>query len=242
VKRVGWIALLGAAAFAAILVGGLPASWLIPNHFAGASCTSIDGSLWSGACSGLSVSGSTVGDVGWELHPFGLLLGRLGAHLTLGNGPAEAAADVELRLGQKITARNVSATLPLDPRLLPGVPATLHGNARIDLALARLEHGVLKELKGTVEAHDLVDTSGQRTPLGSYAVSFPGGDTTGQLHDLDGPLAVEGTLKLTPQPGFEVQGLVATRNGAPQELINNIRFLGSPDASGRRPFSLSGSF
>jgi general secretion pathway protein N len=244
VKRVGWIALLGAAAFAAILIGGLPASWLIPSHFQSARCASIDGSLWSGACSGLTVSGTTVGDLGWELHPLRLFLGRLAAHVTLGNGPADAAADLELGLGQKITARNVNASLPLDPQLLPGVPTTLHGNAHIELALASIERGVLKDLKGTIEAHDLIDTSGNRTPLGSYAVVFPGGNSppTGQLHDLDGPLAVEGTLKLTPQPGFEVQGLVAARNGAPQELINNIRFLGSPDATGRRPFSLSGSF
>jgi general secretion pathway protein N len=244
VKRAGWIALLGAAAFAAILVGGLPASWLVPSRFAGGSCASIDGSLWSGTCSGLTVSGTTLGDLNWELHPLKLFVGRLAAHLTLGNGPTDAAADVELGFGQKVTVRNLSANLPLDPKLVPIVPPTLHGSARADVQLARFEHGVLSELQGELEAHDLVDTSGQRTPLGSYRVSFPGGSgtPTGQLHDLDGPLAVEGTLKFTPQPGFEVQGVIAARNGAPQELVNNIRFLGSPDASGRRPFSFSGSF
>jgi hypothetical protein len=64
----------------------------------------------------------------------------------------------------------------------------------------------------------------------------------GQIRDLGGPLSVTGTLKLTRQGGYEVEGLVAARADAPPELINNMRFLGSPDATGRRPFSLSGTF
>jgi len=44
-------------------------------------------------------------------------------------------------------------------------------------------------------------------------VTFPGGpgEPTGKLRDLNGPLAVEGTLRLTRQPGFELEGLVAAR-------------------------------
>jgi hypothetical protein len=48
-------------------------------------------------------------------------------------------------------------------------------------------------------------------------------------------------MRLTPQPGFDLQGEVTARPGAPPELINNIRFLGSPDALGRRPFGVSGT-
>jgi general secretion pathway protein N len=244
VKRAGWIALLGAVAFAVILIAGLPAAWLVPGRIGPAACVSVDGSLWSGTCTGLTLSGAGLGNLSWELHPLRLFVGRLGAHLTLSDGPADAAADVELGFGQKITIAHATANTPLDPKLIPGVPSTLSGRAQLDIALAQFDHGVLKDLKGRIEAHDLVDTSGHRTALGSYVVSFPGGTSppAGELRDLEGPLALEGTLKLTPQPGFEVQGLVATRNNAPPELVNNVRFLGSPDASGRRPFSLSGSF
>jgi general secretion pathway protein N len=244
VKRGLWIALLGAIAFSVILLVRLPASWLLPTRFGPGSCASLDGSLWSGTCSGLTLSGSHLGDLAWELHPLRLLVGRLAAHVTLGNGPADVSADVEVGSGQNITARHVVADLPLDPHLIPAVPPTLHGNAHAELALVHLEHGVLQDLQGRIEAHDLIDNSGHRTPLGSYALTFPGGTTppTGQLRDLDGPLALEGTLKLTAQSGFELAGVIAARPGAPQELINNIQFLGTPDASGRRPFSLSGSF
>ena len=215
-KRPFWIALFAAIAFVAIVLMRMPAAWVLPVRGPQWSCASIEGSLWSGGCAGLTVS----------------------------HGPADAAADVELRFGERLTARNLSADLPLDPALLPAVPPTLHGRAHVQLALAELQHGIVRQLQGRIEARNLEERSGNNTALGSYAVSFPGGsgDQVGTLRDLEGPLALEGTLHLTRQPGFELEGQIATRSGAPPELVNNIRFLGSPDASGRRPFSLSGTF
>jgi hypothetical protein len=180
----------------------------------------------------------------WELHPLRLLTGRLAAHLTLSHGPGDAAADIELTFGQRLTARNVLADLPLDPALLPSVPANLHGRAHLELALVEVQRGVIRQLQGRIEARNLEERSGNNTPLGSYSVSFPAGsgDPVGTLRDLEGPLALEGTLRLTPAPGFELEGVIAARHGAPPELVNSLRFLGSPDATGRRPFSLSGTF
>jgi general secretion pathway protein N len=244
VKRPVWIALPAAVVFVVIVIARMPAAWVIPTSRAQASCASIDGSLWSGSCAGLAVSGTSLGDMSWELHPLKLFVGRLAAHVTLAHGLAQGSGDLELGFGQHITARNVTADLPLDPRLIPAVPATLQGRAHLDLALAEVQRGVITRLKGRIEARDLEERTGASTPLGSYALTFPGGsgDPIGQLRDLDGPLALEGTLHLTRQPGFELEGLIAPRPGAPRELVNNIRFLGSPDASGRRPFSLSGTF
>ena len=146
--------------------------------------------------------------------------------------------------GERVTARNVLADFPLDPKLVPGLPPTLHGHAHVDLALLQMQHGIITQLQGRIEARDLKESSGTNTSLGSYLVTFPGGsgDPIGQIRDLEGPLALEGTLHLTRQPGFELEGLIAARQGAPAELVNNLRFLGSPDASGRRQFSLSGTF
>jgi len=228
----------------AIVLARMPAAWVLPARGAQWACASIDGSLWGGICAGLTVSGTPLGDMSWELHPLRLLTGRLAAHLTLSHGPGDAAADVELTFGQRLTARNVLADLPLDPALLPSVPANLHGRAHLELALVEVQRGVIRQLQGRIDARNLEERSGNNTPLGSYSVSFPGGsgDPVGTLRDLEGPLALEGTLRLTPAPGFELEGVIAARHGAPPELVNSLRFLGSPDATGRRPFSLSGTF
>jgi len=244
VKRPLWIALLAAIAFLAIVLVRMPAAWLLPTRGGQWSCASIEGSLWSGGCATLTVSSTSLGDLSWDLHPLRLVRGRAAAHLTLSHGPAEAAADVEATFGGRVTARNVVADLPLDSALLPAVPANLHGRAHCELALVELQRGVLRQLQGRIEARNLEERSGNNTALGSYAVTFPGGsgDPVGTLRDLEGPLALEGTLRLTPAPGFELEGLIAARSGAPPEVVNSLRFLGSPDATGRRPFSLSGTF
>ncbi|HZC87274.1 MAG TPA: type II secretion system protein N [Steroidobacteraceae bacterium] len=243
-KRPLWIALLAAAAFVAIVLARMPAAWVVPARGPQWACASLDGSLWSGTCAGLTLSGTSLGDLSWELHPLRLAAARLAARLTLSHGPADAAADVELTFGQRITARNLVADLPLDAALLPPVPPNLHGRAHAALALVQVQRGVIREIQGRIEVRNLEERSGNNTALGSYSVSFPGGsgDPVGTLRDLEGPLALEGTLRLTPAPGFELEGLIAARRDAPPELVNSLRFLGSPDATGRRPFSLSGTF
>ncbi|HYB32410.1 MAG TPA: type II secretion system protein N [Steroidobacteraceae bacterium] len=241
-RRGVWIGLLAAVAFAAVVLVRLPAAWIIP---AGRTqgCASVDGSLWSGGCTGLTVGGTPVGDVSWDLLPLRLLRGRLAAHVTV-HGAANASADVELGFAQRVTARNIVADAPLDPSLMPGVPPSLHGQAHLELALVEIEHGIIMQLQGRIEARNLEDRSDANTPLGSFVLVFPGGsgEPVGKLHDLDGPLALEGTLRLTRAPGFELEGLIAPRRGAAPAIVSNIRFLGSPDASGRRPFSLAGTF
>lgn len=244
-KRGIWIALLAAVAFAAILLARMPAAWVIPTASTNGACTSVEGTLWSGVCGGLRVQGTPVGDVSWQLQPQQLLYGRVATHIAATHDASTLSADVELGFGQRLTLRHVQADLALDPTSIPGLPAPLHGRAHIDLALARIDHGVITELQGRIEAHDLEDRAGMPTPLGSYALTFPGGsgEPTGKLRDLGGPLAVEGTLRLTPKPGYEFEGLVTPRPGAPPEIVNSIMpFLGPPDAAGRRPFSAEGTF
>lgn len=242
-KRSLWIA-LAALVFVAIVVARMPASWVIPSGRPQGACAGVEGTLWSGTCSGLTVRGTPVGDVSWELHPLRLAAGRLAAHVTAVQGAAVASGDLELGFGGRVTARRLVADFPLDRKLISALPPALQGRAHVDLAVVQLQRGVITRLQGRIEARDLVERSGASTPLGSYVVTFPGGsgDPIGQIRDLEGPLSLEGTLRLTRQPGFELEGLIAARPGAPPELVNNLRFLGSPDASGRRTFSLSGTF
>jgi hypothetical protein len=242
VARPLWIALLAAAAFAVILLLRLPASWVVPRTGI-VACPNPDGSVWSGSCTGLTVQSLPFGDLSWDLAPLRLLTGTLAARVVLAHGPVTGGADVAYGIGGRLALRNLVADLKLDPRSIPHVPPQLRGSVHTDLGLVRLEHGVLTELKGRIEARDLTHRTGHVTPLGSYAVTFPGGsgDPVGTLEDLDGPLSVHGTLRLTRQPGYVLEGTVAPRPAAASELLDELQFLGSADALGRRPFNIAGT-
>jgi len=245
-KRTVTLIVLIVVAFAAIVLARLPASWVVPTSGAMFSCASVEGSIWSGYCGGLSVRGAALGDLTWRVQPARLFLGRLAAHVDLEHPPTTSAqGDVEVTFGGTVLAHDLTASLPLGPGLLPALPPTLTGTLRADVANAKINsQGVVSRLEGRIEAHDLIDSSGYVTPLGSFAVTFPGGtpQPTGDVQDLGGPLAVQGKLVLTPQPGYRLSGYVTPRASAVPALVNALEFLGSPDAQGRRQFALSGTY
>jgi general secretion pathway protein N len=245
-KRTFTVIVLVILAFAAMVLARLPASWLLPAGGPDFSCASVAGSLWNGYCSGLKVRGTALGDLAWQLRPSRLLLGRLAAHVDVEHPPTTSAqGDVEMGLGGTVVVHNLTASLPLDPKLLPGAPPTLSGTLHLDLTTARVtRNGVVQRLEGHIEASDLIDRGGYVTPLGNFVVTFPGGTAqpTGDVQDAGGPLAVQGKLVLTPQPGYGLSGYVTPRPSATPALINAIQFLGSPDAQGRRQFALSGTY
>jgi general secretion pathway protein N len=243
-KRKLGMSAVALAAFVLILLVRFPAQWAAGALPRDTHCEQLDGTLWSGSCSGLSAQGNRLGDLTWSLHPLGLLSGRLALDLSL-TQPATtmaASAHVEWSLSGTIAARNVHANLTLDHSFFKQLPPSMHGQLDAELAALRWDGKRITELQGQLDVRGLA--ADQNTPLGDYRLSFPGGpgDPVGALKDIGGPLAVEGTLRLTPEPGYVVAGLVAARPSAPPDLAQQIRYLGSPDAQGRRPFSFAGTF
>jgi hypothetical protein len=245
-KRAVWITLLAILAFAVILIARMPVSWVagfIPRNI---SCAELAGTVWNGSCNGLVAQNVQVGNATWDLQAFPLLKGKVAGFIEVTRGANFVRGDIEASR-TVISAQNLQADMPLDPALIPQLPRDLSGVVRANLASIRVEKGVITSVQGLVEAHNLVQSSGgQRLELGDYSLTFPAADPTkepvGQLRSLDGPLNVEGTLKLTREPGFVLEGLVGTRPSASPVLVKELSYLGSPDAQGRRPFSLAATF
>jgi general secretion pathway protein N len=250
VKRTIWLIVFGVLVFGGIVVARLPVSWVMPGPQSGVACTDVDGTIWNGTCTGLTVQQQPLGDLTWELHAARLLSGKLNADVVLTRPNASAQGNIETGLDKKLTARDIKADVPLDRDLVTALPPNfqgLRGKLHADLKLLRFDGRAIRTLEGLIEAQDLTDGEGAAAQRwGSYSLTYPpstGGDPLGQLRDLGGgPLAVEGTLRLTREPGFDIEGLVTARPTASPELAKDIQFLGSPDAQGRRPFSLAGTF
>jgi general secretion pathway protein N len=236
-------------AFAVIVIARLPASWVVPAPPSPVACGAVDGSIWSGTCTALTVQGSAIGDVTWSVHALRLFTGKLSANISLLRPTGSVQGDFEVGFDKSITARNVTAQLPLDESvraLLPRGLQTLRGSANANIASAHIVHNIVTRIQGTIEVHNLEDRDREVMPLGNYSLTFPGtgsGDPTGQLKDLGGPLAVEGTIRLMQdKPGFDLEGYVTPRADATPALLNQLQYLGSPDSQGRRQFGSQVTF
>jgi len=243
VRRGILITVLAVVAFAVIVIARLPASWVVPDSSPLFSCGAVDGSIWSGTCTGLTAQGSAIGDVTWNVHALRLLTGKLSGNVALTRATGSVHGDFDVGFDKAVTARNVqTSAFPLDDQavrlLLPQNLRTLTGTASADIALVRVVNNMVKQIQGRFEVHDLQDHDrGEVTPLGSYSLTFPGDKPVGQLHDLGGPLGVEGTVTLKQdQPGIDVDTYITTRPGAPAAIVNQLQVL-APDAQGRREFA-----
>jgi general secretion pathway protein N len=246
-KRAVWISLLAILAFAVILIARLPVQWVagfIPRNV---TCTELSGTVWDGMCAGLVAQNVSVGNVAWQLKPSALFRRTLAGHIEVTQGTHFVRGDIEAASGQRISARNLQVDMPLDPTVIPQLPRSLSGLVRANLESIHIEKGGITSVQGLVEAHDLVQGSGgKRLVLGDYSLKFPAADPSqepvGQLQSLSGPLTVRGTLRLTREPGFVLEGLVAAGPQASPELARQLSYLGAPDAQGRRPFSVAATF
>jgi general secretion pathway protein N len=247
-RRAIWLVLFGVLVFAGIIIARLPAGWVMPGPKSDLACADVDGTIWEGTCTGLTVQRQPVGDVSWEVHPSRLLSGKLNADLVLTRSDGTSHGTVEVGMDKNVTGHDIEADLPLDHDFIPSLPPDLHGKLHARIAFLRVEQNTIKAIQGQVEARDLLEGAGTAAQRwGSYSVTFSpaaDGDPVGQLRDLGGgPLQVKGTLKLTSNPpGFDLEGLVKAQPSAPPDLVQEIQFLGRPDAEGFRPFGMANSF
>jgi hypothetical protein len=237
--------ILAAVGFVLVLIVRFPARWISPLLPHGVHCRQLDGSVWNGSCTGLTGTDGDLGDLAWELHPLQLLRGRLAARLDLTNLGSYVRGDIARGFGGAVHGRDVSVDFPLTSALVSSLPAGAH--ARLLGKLSRIEWTgkYLAELQGELDLQDLVGSGGQE--FGSYQALFGpdagGADMpTGVVHDTGGALALDATLQLTHDPGYVLQGHIAPRPSASPDLADQLKYLGTPDAAGRRPFSLAGTF
>lgn len=237
-----WAALIAIALLVTLIVRW-PLAWATRWLPAQLHCEAPAGSLWHGRCAALTVGGRDLGDASWQLRPLRLLRGGLAAGVQLVQSGDVVRGEIELRPGGTIVAHDLEARLTLGAGLLLQNPLGLRGVLHAQLERLVLKGRVVDDIVGTISAQYLSQGGAQPTALGNYEVVFTAAAPRhGALRDVGGPLQVTGTITLTDEPGYVVEGLVATRPDTPEALARQISYLGTPDASGRRPFSVAGTY
>lgn len=237
-----WIA-AAAVAFALALIARFPARWVAFAVPRGIACGRISGTVWDGTCAGLRTQQAPIGDLRWTLHPLRLLICKLSFDAVLARAAGSAHARIDLSPSGSITVRGLEARFTLDEGLLRELPSSARGAVEAHLSTVHWNGQRVADIAGTVEVHGLTVDAGE--PLGDYQLSFPGGpgdEPVGQLSDLGGPFSLAATVRLTRNDGYVVNGSIAARPGVSPDLAAKLRYLGAPDAQGRRQFSIAGTF
>ena len=241
--------LLGVVFLATVLVRLPPRAllWALPPDVA---CESPGGTVWSGTCGEVRVDAVTLQGLSWRLHPGALLHLRLAADLSSDDPAATGHAQVELSRGGEVSIAALAAQIALPGRVGLVGPGT-SGTLQLDIDSARISGGHLAALQGRSVLQQL-RLANPPADLGSFELLFappvaeaqlPGAAVAmlGQLRDLNGPLSVTGVLRLSPDGSYELAGSVAPKADADPELARVLQLLGTPDAQGRRAFSIAGT-
>jgi hypothetical protein len=230
-------------AFIATVLVRLPARALLLMLPADVACEAPDGTVWRGSCGRLRMGAIAVSGLSWRLHPATLLRLRLCADLASEDPAARGHARVELAPDGAIAISAMAASFAL-----PGgaglVPPGVSGTLQLAIDSARIADAHLVAVQGSVELQQL-HIENPAADLGGFALQFAPPNQSaaivGQLRDLNGPLSVSGVLQLSPSGSYDLEGSVAARPGASDELMQLLQWLGPPDAQGRRALSLSGT-
>ena len=249
-SKFSWIA-LGAGAYLAFVLTQFPAStahrWFAPDTL---RLAGIEGTLWSGRAALGSVGELGLHEIQWRLQPWSLLFGRVGGQLQTRFANGFLNTEIEATF-TRTTLRNLRATTSLSDlrELLP--LGGIEGFVSAEFTELRIQDEWPVEAAGEIRLGELAvppmlsSASGPLISLGNYRVRFvdsPDGVLVGTFEDQGGPLEVSGSVRLSPDRAFVIEGVTRARPEAPVELSRQLEFLPpSPAAPGLRTFALAGS-
>jgi hypothetical protein len=241
-------------ALAVFVLATLPAGVVIgrlERH--GIRADAVGGTIWSGRAQGLTARGTQVGDLQWSLRPLALLRGTLAGHAVVVGSDRRVEADFARAFSGEVMLESARAEASLASLAALGLPRARnwHGRIAADLSKLALDADWPIAAVGTIDVLDLTAPAPRSTSLGDFRLTFPESAGTpvssgsvslkGEITQTDGPLLLDGELTLGRDRSFLLEGRLAPRGTPPPDLVNLLQVLGAPDATGRRPFSVSGT-
>ncbi|HEY4368558.1 MAG TPA: type II secretion system protein N [Steroidobacteraceae bacterium] len=249
-KRIWPILALGVTAYLVFALVTLPAS-LFTSRLAssGIHAVGVTGTIWNGRAQMVQAGRVNLGSASWKLHPLALLTAHLSTDLELTRTDGFVKTALLLSPSGRLQFTQLTATVPLSALPPAFFPGGWSGTLNLRMADLTIDHGWPASATGTIEAVDLTGPARKPANVGSYKIAFPapgqaaGKDAlVGALTDMGGPLQITGKVQLKTDRSYLIDGLIAATPAAPRDVANMLQFLGTPDAQGRRPFSLAGTF
>lgn len=240
-----WLA--GIVAYLVFLLTTLPADnvigWLhkrVPDL----QVAEVHGSVWAGSARDVAWQGQSWGSLRWRFDWAALFAGHLGFFLFL-NSPDLALQARIAGNRSRLLLEDVAGHLPVNQMVhwLPLPSGSIAGQINIRMQRMVLISARPSAADGVIDLTGLSLSWPQSVVLGDYELKLQtqGNVIHGSLLDTSGPLLVQGSLRITPDGGYDLTGVVATRDPANTALNNLLQYLpGNQD--GKHAFNINGKW
>ncbi|WP_330961660.1 type II secretion system protein N [Photobacterium sp. 53610] len=228
----------------------LPASWLwqfVPNT-PGLVVSGISGTPWKGSASQIRWQQWVLGEAEWTMFPWKLLTGDAAFKVSMGRG-SELGYRGDGTLGinfdgpyAKGFVLTMSAQQVVQSVRLP-IPLTLGGSFTLTLNDYRFASPYCQALDGVLTWNGaLVGTPMGEIDLGpvNAELSCNDGQLAATSHQKSNQVESDWQASLSQNQTYSLNGWFTPGAELPANLRDQLKWLGSPDASGRYPVRYSG--
>lgn len=237
------LVIAGIAVFLLVLLVSFPAqvayNWFAPQEI---QLSGINGSIWNGdAAEGLA-GGAYLRNLRWRFRPGALLTGSIAFDASASPGSGILNTQVAARLDGSLSLTGLSGNVPLDVVHQSFQQGGIRGDLILEFENLTIKDGVPVVAIGSVTVADFFAPVLSASQIGDFRADFQssGEQITGVVQDISGVLDVEGTITLSPDRSYAFVGEVAPTPETPPSILNQLQFLGSADARGRRMFRFEG--
>lgn len=240
---------LGLLLYGVFLIATFPAVHAYPlflkDRLAPLRLQGIEGSVWDGQANAAILGAHRLGSLNWEVHPWMLLLGRVELDWIFTKDDGKAQGTLARSLGGNLHFSDITASWPMAEvgSILSVLPIKPAGDLQVDLADMTINGRSILAAQGALAWEDATFMLSKPVMLGNFVMDLDtvNGSIKGILLDRGGALQAQGVLMLKPDGSYQFNGTVALRDDAQPELRQILAFLGTPEADGKVPFSLSGT-
>ena len=231
---------------AVVVVATCPAQFayrLAEDRLGAVRLGGISGSVWQGHAGSVQVFGVELGALDWQLQAAPLLHGTAAAHLSLAGGEISAAGDVARGLDGAIDISHATVHAPARlaaPAL--DIPALqLLGDLDIAIDQAHLRQAWPESANGSAHWRNAAVAGAAQAQLGDLEATFSSaanGAISGVVHDLGGPLQLNGTFSVNGG-SYDAEAKLLARDGNAQ-VGEALRYIGEPQADGSSLLKIHG--
>lgn len=243
-SRNGFLIAIGAAAFTATCAMAAPASFMslaLDNSRSNIAYRTVEGTIWNGKFTGLSVDGALAGDVEYTLSALSLLTLSPQFHLKSAGGAVRGVGVVRFGGGARIAITGADFDIDLGPFARQGVLGMpVQGEAQIKLDNVRIAKSGCRRAEGEIWTNVLEAPAKQYRMEGfpmSGDVKCDGADLVIALSGGGATGDAEMAIRVSPDLTYHI---TATARPTKEDVASALRYFGFEDSDGELVYGSAG--